>query len=61
MVSKNATLRLPPEHILYTAKHTGDEVLVVRDEFLPLVERVKDLLPKSLKLFLITSDISKTV
>lgn len=47
--------------MLYTAKHTGDEVLVVRDEFLPLVERVKDLLPKSLKLFLITSDTSKTV
>lgn len=52
---------MPPEHILYTAKHAEDEVLVVRDEFLPLVERVKDLLPKSLKLFLITSDTSKTV
>ena len=54
-------LRLPPEHILYTAKHAEDEVLVIRDEFLPLVERVKDLLPKSLKLFIITSDTSKAV
>jgi len=54
-------LRLPPEHILYTAKHAEDEVLVAKDEFLPLIERVKDLLPKSLKLFLITSDTSKTV
>ncbi len=49
-------LRLPPEHILYTMKHAEDEVLVVRDEFLPIVERVKDMLPESLRTFIITSD-----
>ncbi|MHA1594803.1 MAG: long-chain fatty acid--CoA ligase [Candidatus Baldrarchaeia archaeon] len=49
-------LRLPPEHLLYTMKHAEDDVLVIRDEFLPIVERVKDMLPKSLKAFIITSD-----
>ncbi len=49
-------LRLPPEWILYTIKHAEDSVLVVRDDFVPLVEKVKGMLPPTLKHFIITSD-----
>ena len=49
-------LRLPPEWILYTVKHAEDDVLVVRDDFVPLVEKVKGMLPPSIKHFIIGSD-----
>jgi len=49
-------LRLPPEWILHTIRHAEDDVLVVRDELVPLLEKVKDKLPPSVKLFIIGSD-----
>ena len=52
-------LRLSPEWILYTVKHAEDKVLVVRDEFLPLIESAKALLPESIKLFIVGSDKGK--
>ena len=52
-------LRLSPEWILYTVKHAEDKVLIVRDEFLPLIESAKALLPKSIKLFIVGSDKGK--
>ena len=52
-------LRLSPEWILYTIKHARDKILVIRDEFLPLLESAKNLLPESIKLFIISSDKEK--
>ncbi|RLG51692.1 MAG: fatty acid--CoA ligase [Thermoproteota archaeon] len=48
-------LRLPPELILYTIRHAGDDFLMVRDEFLPLIERVKDKLV-GVKGFIVASE-----
>lgn len=49
-------LRLPPEWILHTIKHAEDKILVVRDEFLPMIEKIKGILPQSIKFFIIGSD-----
>lgn len=38
-------LRLAPEEILYTIKYTEDDILIFRDEFLPLVEKLANLTP----------------
>ncbi|MEB3778766.1 MAG: long-chain-fatty-acid--CoA ligase [Desulfurococcales archaeon] len=35
-------LRLAPEEILYTIRYVEDDALIVRDEFLPLVEKMAD-------------------
>ena len=49
-------LRLPPEWILYTVKHAEDKVIVIRDEFVPMVEKIKSILPPSIEHFIIGSD-----
>ncbi|BBD72786.1 long-chain-fatty-acid--CoA ligase [Sulfodiicoccus acidiphilus] len=35
-------VRYPPEVVLYTMKHADDSYVIVRDEFLPLIEKFKD-------------------
>jgi len=35
-------IRYPPEVIHYTMKHAEDKYVMVRDEFLPLIEKFKD-------------------
>ncbi len=35
-------IRLPPEQILYTMNHADDKVVLVNEEFLPIVEALKD-------------------
>ena len=49
-------LRLPPKWILHTIRHAEDDVFVIRDEFVPLLEKVKGMLPPSVKWFIIGSD-----
>jgi fatty-acyl-CoA synthase len=48
-------IRLPPEQIAYTMSHAEDEVVIVRDEFAPLLSK---LLPncKSIKTVIVTSE-----
>lgn len=43
-------IRYPPELILKTILHAEDKWLIVRDEFLPLLEKAKNLLPKGLQI-----------
>lgn len=35
-------LRLPADHLAYVINHAGDQVLLVDEDLLPLVERIKD-------------------
>ncbi|PLR95385.1 long-chain fatty acid--CoA ligase [Bacillus sp. T33-2] len=35
-------LRLSPEHVAYVINHAGDKVLLIDEDLLPLIERVKD-------------------
>jgi len=48
-------IRLPPEQILYTVVHAEDDVILLRDEFLPIVESVAGALP-TVKAWVIMSD-----
>jgi fatty-acyl-CoA synthase len=48
-------IRLPPEQILYTVVHAEDDVVLLRDEFLPIVESVASALP-TVKAWVIMSD-----
>ena len=45
-VLQTVNVRLPPEQIAYTINHAGSSVLLVNDEFVPLLESIKDPLPK---------------
>jgi len=45
-VLQTVNVRLPPEQIAYTINHAGSSVLLVNDEFVPLLEGIKDPLPK---------------
>jgi fatty-acyl-CoA synthase len=54
-VLHTVNIRLPPEQILYTALHAEDEVAIVRDEFVPLIERASELL-KGIRAWIVTSE-----
>ncbi len=51
-------LRLAPEIILYTINHAEDKILIIKDEFVPIFEKVRDKLPKDIK-FILASDAAK--
>jgi fatty-acyl-CoA synthase len=48
-------IRLSPEHISYIVNHAEDTVLLIDEDLLPLIEKVKDEL-KTVKAFVIMSD-----
>ncbi len=48
-------IRLAPQHIIYIINHAEDQVLIIDDDFLPLIEKVKDQL-KTVKAFVVMTD-----
>jgi fatty-acyl-CoA synthase len=54
-VLQTVNVRLPPERIAYTIDHAGSSVLLVNDEFVPMLEGIKDQLPK-VKRLVVMSD-----
>jgi len=52
-------IRLSPEQLIYTINHAEDDVILVNEEFLPLLEAVKDKFETVKKIILI-SDSGKT-
>ncbi len=42
-VLHTVNIRYPPEIIFYTMNHAGDKFVIIRDEFLPMVERAASL------------------
>ena len=46
-------VRLSPEQILYTINHAEDDVILVHEDFLPVVEQIRDRLERRCKLVLI--------
>jgi fatty-acyl-CoA synthase len=54
-VLQTVNVRLPPERIAYTINHAGSSVLLVNDEFLPVLEGSKNQLPK-VKRLVVMSD-----
>jgi len=53
-VLQTVNVRLPPERIAYTIDHAGASVLLVNDEFVPMLEGIKDQLPKVKRLVLMS-------
>src|SRR6201993_3934555 len=53
-VLQTVNVRLPPERIAYTIDHAGSSVLLVNDEFVPMLEGIKNQLPKVKRLVLIS-------
>lgn len=51
-------IRLSPEHLVYIINHAEDKVLLIDDNLLPLIERVKDELP-TVEAYIIMSDEDK--
>src|ERR1700746_1527961 len=54
-VLQTVNVRLPPEQIAYTIDHAGSSCLLVNDEFVPILEGIKDQLPK-VKRLVVMSD-----
>jgi fatty-acyl-CoA synthase len=54
-VLQTVNVRLPPERIAYTINHAGSSVLLVNDEFVPMLEGIKSQLPK-VKRLVVMSD-----
>jgi fatty-acyl-CoA synthase len=54
-VLQTVNVRLPPERIAYTIDHGGSSVLLVNDEFVPMLEGIKNQLPK-VKRLVVMSD-----
>ena len=53
-VLQTVNVRLPPERIAYTIDHAGSSVLLVNDEFVPMLEGIKNQLPKVKRLVVMT-------
>ncbi len=51
----NVNVRLSPEDMLYTMQHAEDEVVLVFEDFVPLMEKLKDKLP-SVKHYIVMTD-----
>lgn len=49
-------IRLSPEQIAYTIDHADVEILLVNKDFLPVLEQIRDKLPKLKQLILLTDD-----
>ncbi|HQT40240.1 MAG TPA: fatty acid--CoA ligase, partial [Acidocella sp.] len=49
-------IRLSPEQIAYTINHAEVEILLVNKDFLPVLEQIRDKLPKLHKVVLLTDD-----
>jgi fatty-acyl-CoA synthase len=45
-VLQTVNVRLPPERIAYTIDHAGSSVLLVNDDFVPMLEGIRNQLPK---------------
>ena len=52
-------IRLSPEQLIYTINHAEDDVILVNEEFLPLVEAVKDKFSTVKKIVLLTDNKDK--
>ena len=52
-VLQTVNVRLPPDQIAYTIDHAGSSVLLVNDDFVPVLETVRQKLPKVKTLVLI--------
>jgi fatty-acyl-CoA synthase len=46
-------VRLSPEQILYTVNHAEDDIIIVHEDFLPIVEQIRDRLERPCKFVLI--------
>src|SRR5450432_1698891 len=46
-VLQTVNVRLPPEQIAYTIDHAGSSVLLVNDDFVPVLEAIRQKLPKA--------------
>src|ERR1700704_568643 len=57
-VLQTVNVRLPPERIAYTINHAGSSVLLVNDEFVPMLEGIKDQLPKVKRLVVLSDRLS---
>jgi len=54
-VLQTVNVRLPPERVAYTINHARSSVLLVNDEFVPMLEGLKDQLPR-VKRLVVMSD-----
>ena len=54
-VLQTVNIRMPPEQIAYTIDHAGASVLLVNDDFVPVLEGIKQQLPK-VKTLILMSD-----
>ena len=54
-VLQTVNIRMPPEQIAYTIEHAGASVLLVNDDFVPVLEDIKQQLPK-VKTLILMSD-----
>ncbi len=52
-------LRLAPEEIVYTMRYVEDDFVIIRDEFLPLAEKLAPHVP-TVKGWIVTGDDAKT-
>jgi fatty-acyl-CoA synthase len=53
-VLQTVNVRLPQEQIAYTIDHAGSSVLLVNDDFVPVLETIRQKLPKVKKLILMS-------
>ena len=53
-VLHTVNVRLTPEQLAYTIDHGGSSVLLVNDDFVPLLENIRNLLPKVKRLIMIS-------
>src|SRR3954452_24895057 len=53
-VLQTVNVRLSPEQIAYTINHAGSSVLLINDDFVPVLEGIKQQLPKVKALILIS-------
>lgn len=53
-VLHTVNFRLSPEHLIYTINHARDDILLVNEEFMPLIAAVRDKLTTVKKIVLLT-------
>jgi len=53
-VLQTVNVRLPPEQLAYTINHSGASLLLVNDDFVPVLEGIRDQLPKVKRLLLLS-------
>ena len=55
-VLRHINPRLSPEQILYTINHAGDDIILVNNDFLPVLQEIWDRVEPGKKLVLLTDD-----